>query len=218
MALLESNSLPEPLIGLLLAGGQSRRMGGGDKCLLKLGGEPLLTHIIKRLKPQVSTMLINANGDPGRFAEFGLPVIADSVEGFAGPLAGVLAGMVWARMNQPETRWVVTAATDTPFFPADYAEKLLQSVDNTYPSIALSTSQGRSHPVFGLWPTALAEDLDQALRSGVRKVLDWTDHHNTCLVEFLQIEIGGEKLDPFFNVNRPEDLTQAETLIAEAAL
>ncbi|RMF07441.1 MAG: molybdenum cofactor guanylyltransferase MobA, partial [Alphaproteobacteria bacterium] len=113
------NSLAgEAVVGVLLAGGQSRRMGGGDKCLLELGGRPLLAHAIERLRPQVTALVLNANGDPRRFSAFGLPVTADPVEGFAGPLAGVLAGIDWAQVHAPESRWIVTAASDTPFFPA----------------------------------------------------------------------------------------------------
>lgn len=202
----------QPIIGLLLAGGQARRMGGGDKCLLALRERPLLAHIIDRLAPQVSDLVINANGDPDRFEAFGLPVVRDPVEGFAGPLAGVLAGMLWARANRPDANWVVTAATDTPFFPSDLVARLLAAVGDTYPAIALSSSDGRQHPVFGLWPTALAGDLDDALRHGTRKVLDWTAKHSTAIVDFPMISAAGETVDPFFNTNRPEDLEKAETL------
>lgn len=204
----------EPVIGVLLAGGQSRRMGGGDKCLLPLAGKPLLQHVIDRLRPQVTAIVLNANGDPARFAPFGLDVVADSVEGFAGPLAGVLAGLRWARANNPQARWIVTAATDTPFFPRDLVARLLAAAGSQYPAIALAESGGRQHPVFGLWPTALADDLEAALQSGTRKVLDWTDRHTTVSAPFAAIEVAGRSIDPFYNANRPDDLAEAEAMIA----
>ena len=207
----------EPIIGVLLAGGQSRRMGGGDKCLLELAGKPLLAHVFERLKPQTSALVLNANGDLDRFSEFGLPTIADPVEGFAGPLAGVLAGFTWARENAPDTRWIVTAATDTPFFPQDLVTKLLDATKGQYPGIALASSNERMHPVFGLWPVALAGDLHQALESGTRKVLDWTDRHKTVTAEFPGIETGGITIDPFFNANRPDDMAHAAAVLAEMA-
>lgn len=207
--------MPDAAIGVLLAGGQSRRMGGGDKCLLALAGRPLLAHVIERLEPQTERLVLNANGDAARFAEFGLPVIADPVEGFAGPLAGVLAGFNWARANTPHVRWIVTAATDTPFFPQDIVPRLLDATGGQYPAIALAASHGRTHPVFGLWPTLLADDLHEALNDGTRKVLDWTDRHTTTVAEFSDIRLGETTLDPFFNANRPDDLAHAETLLAE---
>ncbi len=207
----------EPIIGVLLAGGQSRRMGGGDKSLLELAGKPLLAHVIERLRPQVATLVLNANGDPERFGAFGLDVVADPVEGFAGPLAGVLAGYGWARENAPEARWIVTAASDTPFFPGDLVQRLLSATGGAYPAIALAGSAGRLHPVFGLWPTALAEDLRAALHSGTRKVLDWTDRHMMVKEEFAPAEIGGKTVDPFFNANRPDDLAEAQALFEAAA-
>ncbi len=207
----------EPVVGLLLAGGQSRRMGGGDKCLLRFGTETLLSHVAGRLAPQVSRLLLNANGDPSRFSDFGLPVISDSVEGYAGPLAGILSGLIWVRQNDPDVRWIVSAATDTPFFPSNLVAKLYESV-NTYPAIAIAASDGKPQPVFGLWPTALAEDLDKSLRTGTRKVLDWCDRHSTLFVEFPYMITGGYQLDPFFNTNKPEDLKEAENILAMAEL
>ncbi len=206
-------SAQEKIIGVLLAGGQSRRMGGGDKCLLELAGKPLLAHAIARLRPQTDTLVLNANGDPQRFAAFGLPVVADPVAGFAGPLAGVLAGFDWTRAHAPNARWIVTAATDTPFFPKNLVAKLHDATRGNYPAIALAASRERSHPVFGLWPVALCDDLRQALESGTRKVLEWTGRHTTMIVEFPQAVIGAATLDPFFNANRHEDLSQAETIL-----
>ena len=206
---------PEQIVGVLLAGGQSRRMGGGDKCLLELAGKPLLTRVIDRLRPQTSTLVLNANGDLDRFSAFALPTVADPVEGFAGPLAGVLAGFTWAREHVPDARWIVTAATDTPFFPQDVVARLLDATKGRYPAIALAQSDGRMHPVFGLWPVALCDDLREALGSGTRKVLHWTGRHITTTAEFPVTQIGDTSLDPFFNVNSPDDLAHAEAVFAE---
>ncbi len=210
-----SENRSDPVIGLLLAGGQARRMGGGDKCLLQLAGKTLLEHVIERLEPQTNALVLNANGDPARFAAFGRPVVADPVEGFAGPLAGVLAGFLWARENMPQARWVVTAATDTPFFPQDLVSRLMEATEGRYPAIALAASGGRQHPVFGLWPTALADDLHDAVMAGTRKVLDWTDRHTSVTAEFSDVRLGGGAIDPFFNANRPDDLARAEALLSE---
>jgi molybdopterin-guanine dinucleotide biosynthesis protein A len=192
-------------------------MGGGDKCLLELAGKPLLTHVIERLKPQTSTLVLNANGDLERFSRFNLPTVADPVEGFAGPLAGVLAGFTWARKHAPEARWIVTAATDTPFFPQDLVARLLDATGGEYPAIALASSNERMHPVFGLWPAILADDLRDALQSGTRKVLDWTDRHTSVTATFPQAQIGQTTIDPFFNANRPDDMAHAESVLAETA-
>jgi molybdopterin-guanine dinucleotide biosynthesis protein A len=192
-------------------------MGGGDKCLLEVANQPLLVHTRDRLRPQVSELILNANGAPERFAAFGLPVVPDPVEGFAGPLAGVLAGLGWAQNNAPNARWIVTAATDTPFFPRDLAARLFAATEGQYPAIALASSGDRLHPVFGLWPTALADNLREALEQGTRKVLDWTDRHVRVSADFPIEDKSREPLDPFFNVNRPEDLARAESVFEAVA-
>jgi molybdopterin-guanine dinucleotide biosynthesis protein A len=202
------------VIGVLLAGGQSRRMGGGDKGMLELGGAPLMQRVMERLRPQVSAMVINANGDPARFACFGLPVVADATADFAGPLSGVLAGLDWARANHSGVRFVVTAACDTPFFPQNLVAELVRATYWRYPAIALAASDEGAHPVFGLWPTALADDLRAALAGGVRKVLDWTDKHGARLAKFPPAELPGGCADPFFNINTPDELVKAERLLA----
>ena len=207
-------SRTKEVVGIVLAGGQARRMGGGDKCLLEIGGETLLSRAIDRLSPQVSELVINANGDETRFASFDPPVVKDTIEGFVGPLAGVLAGMRWAQAHAPDVPYIITAASDTPFFPRDLAQRLLFGAGNDRLSIVLAASNGRVHPVFGLWSVALADDLEKALNSGLRKILDWTDMHNMVEVVF---ETDAAQIDPFFNVNRPEDLAEAE-LIAERVL
>jgi molybdenum cofactor guanylyltransferase len=199
----------DPVLGVLLAGGQARRMGGGDKCLRPLGGRPLLARVIGRAAPQVRALLLNANGDPARFAAFGLPVAADVVEGFAGPLAGVLTGMEWARAELPDCPWIATIATDTPFFPEDLVARLLAAVESAAADLACAASGGRTHPVFGLWPVRLADDLRRAmLDDGIRKVDVWTARHRLAVVDFPTAP-----LDPFFNTNRPEDLAEAERLL-----
>ncbi len=202
-------------IGVLLAGGQSRRMGGGDKGLAMLAGKPMMQHVIDRLVPQCRTLVINANGDPKRFAAFPYPVIADTITGNVGPLAGVLAGMRWAAANAPSAKWVVTVSTDAPFLPDDLVARLLGGIEsNTEPAqIVLAESDGNLHPVIGLWPVALADDLDRHLQAGVRKVLAWTDRHGTAAVSFGPLMLGDRTVDPFFNVNTPEDMAAAAELL-----
>ena len=200
------------VIGCILAGGLARRMGGGDKGLIRLGGRLVLDHVLDRLKPQVSQVMLNANGDPTRFADYGLPVVPDSVEGFAGPLAGVLAGLEWARDNT-QAEWVATAATDTPFFPVDFVTRMLAAIEAAGADMACAASDGRHHPVFGLWPVRLAADLRHALmEEGIRKVDLWTARHKLVAVEFAT-----QPHDPFFNVNRPEDVEEAERIAQELA-
>jgi len=199
------------MVGVLLAGGQSRRMGGGDKSLNDLDGRPLLRHVVERAQPQVDTLILNANGDPARFAEYSLPVVADTVDGFVGPLAGVLTGQEWARENVRQAKWVVTMATDTPFFPTDLVTRFAAAIEENNADMAMATSGGNRHPVFGMWPVGLADDLRHALIvDGVRKVLHWTDRFN-----LIQVDFSANPYDPFFNVNRPEDLQQAGKLIRE---
>jgi molybdopterin-guanine dinucleotide biosynthesis protein A len=206
--------------GLLLAGGQSRRMsdafaaGRGDKGLLDLSGKPMLGHVIERLAPQAGRIVINANGDPARFASFNLPVVPDTIEGYAGPLAGILAGLRWSIVNAPDATHVVSVSTDAPFLPADLVTKLQQGLATASGSIALAQSGGELHPVIGLWPIALADDLEQALRAGTRKVLAWTDRHGTIPVEFPFSYLKGRYVDPFFNANTPEELAEARQLLA----
>jgi molybdopterin-guanine dinucleotide biosynthesis protein A len=200
------------VIGCILAGGLARRMGGGDKGLIRLGGRLVLDHVLDRLKPQVRQIILNANGDAARFAAYGLPVVADSVEGFAGPLAGVLAGLEWARDNT-QAEWVATAATDTPFFPRDFVTRMLAAIEAAGADMACAASDGRHHPVFGLWPVRLAADLRHALvEEDIRKVDIWTARHKLVAVEF-----AAEPHDPFFNVNRPEDVEEAERIAQELA-
>lgn len=199
------------IAGVLLAGGLSRRMGGGDKSLRVLGGSTILQRVIARTRPQVVALVLNANGDPARFAEFGLPVVADSVAGFAGPLAGVLAGLDWAAATVPGATHVASFATDTPFLPTDLVARLTAAVTDGKHDLACAASNGRSHPVFGLWPLALREDLRAALNLGTRKVDQWTARHRLAVVEFT-----AQPYDPFFNANTPEDLNEGERVSRSA--
>ena len=200
------------VVGLLLAGGQSRRMGGGDKTLRLLGGIPLLERVIERLRPQIDALVLNANGDPARFARCALPVVPDSVPGFAGPLAGVLAGLDWAATHRSDCHYVVSVATDAPFLPADLVVRLAEGLDEAGADLSCAASGGRSHPVFGLWPVRLRDDLRGALvDQGIRKVDLWTSRHKLATVPF-----SDQPVDPFFNANRPEDFAAAEALLKSA--
>jgi molybdenum cofactor guanylyltransferase len=208
----------ETITGILLAGGQSRRMfpaaaAGGDKALRDLVGRPMLAHVIERLRPQVASLVLNANGDPSRFAAFGLPVVADTVGGFAGPLAGVLAGMRWSQRHAPQATHIASVSTDAPFIPLDLVARLAGAVAVRPTAIAIARSAGELHPVIGLWPLTLADDLEAALHDGVRKVLAWTDRHGTEPVDFPFVPMAGRQIDPFFNANHPDELDEARRLL-----
>jgi len=198
------------IVGLLLAGGQSRRMGGGDKALRVIGGVSLLERVIERMRPQVETLVLNANGAPARFASFGLPVVPDSVPGYAGPLAGVLAGLDWTAEHHPDCPYIVSVATDAPFLPGDLVSRLVRGMEKSGADLACAASGGQPHPVIGLWPVRLREDLRRAVVvETVRKVDVWTARHRLATVPF-----PSDPIDPFFNANRPEDLTTAAALLA----
>lgn len=186
-----------------------------EKPLKLLADRPMIERIIDRLRAQLNDIVINANGDPSRFVRFGLPVMADSVAGFAGPLAGILAGMEWARQNQPETTHIVTVAADTPFFPDNLVKSLQAAVAAKSATIAVASSGGRRHPVFGLWPIELQSDLCNWLGNpDNRRVTAWIERHDHIDVEFSVIETTGSDVDPFFNVNTPEDFERATQLAA----
>lgn len=197
-------------VGVILAGGAATRMGGGDKGRLNLGGRSILAHVIERLEPQVAAVALNANGDLGRFADLGLPVLPDSVAGLPGPLAGVLAGLDWAAEQGADH--VVSAAADTPFFPGDLVPRLIEAAEREGKPMALARTEGNRHPTFGLWPVALRDDLREALTGGLRKVVLWTDRHGTAHADFPVVGF-----DPFFNVNTPDDLEEARRLLESAA-
>jgi molybdopterin-guanine dinucleotide biosynthesis protein A len=198
-------------VGIVLAGGQSRRLGGGDKCLRPLAGRPILAHVIARFQPQVAALALNANGAPGRFAGFGLPVVADSIAGFAGPLAGVLAGLDWAAAAAPAATHLASVPADAPFLPRDLVERLRAGLGASH-EIACAVSGGRLHPVFALWPIAQRGALRRALaQEGVRRVEEWVRRLPLAVVEFAAAPV-----DPFFNINRAQDLAEAERLALPA--
>lgn len=197
-------------LGLLLAGGLARRMGGGDKPLRTIAGRTILAHVVERLSPQCDGLLLNANGDPVRFADYRLPVVADSVPDFAGPLAGILAGLDWLAANRPGSDWLVSVAADTPFIPRDLVARLHVAREAAGVPLACAASGGWTHPVIGLWPVALREELRHALAvEDERKIDRWTARHGVVSVEW-----PAEPVDPFFNANRPDDLAEAERLHA----
>ena len=197
------------ICGLLLAGGQSRRMGGGDKCLLPLGGRTLLQCMIDAARPQVGALVLNTNSDPALFTAYRLPIEPDVIDGHAGPLAGVLTGLEWAAECAPESSWVASFACDAPFVPPGLVSGLRQAIEAADADMACAASGGRHHPVFALWPVRLAADLREAVtREGLRKVDDWTSRYAQVRVEFSAFPN-----DPFFNINRPEDLATAEALL-----
>jgi molybdopterin-guanine dinucleotide biosynthesis protein A len=200
-------------IGVILAGGQARRMGGGDKGRLQLGSKSLLDHVCNRLEAQVAGLALNTNGNPDRFSDLGLPVVADSIGGFVGPLAGVLAGLDWAH-GQDKTL-IVTVAADTPFFPLDLVTRLLTAGDGMADPLVLAATRdgdGKTwrHPTFGLWPVSLRHDLRGHLEAGLRKVIQWSDKHQGRQIVFETVPF-----DPFFNINKPEDLKCAEQMLKE---
>lgn len=203
------------IAGVILAGGLARRMGGGDKATGLIAGQSMFDRVKNRLTPQVSSIVLNANGDPARFADLGLPVAPDSITDYPGPLAGVLAGMDWAAGEGASH--ILSVAADTPFFPTDLGARLAAEVSEDTP-IALAATpdpkRGMSrHPTFGLWPVALADDLRASLNDGVRKVVLWTDRHGAAMVPFPV-----DPFDPFFNVNTPDDMAVAEALAEEHGL
>lgn len=198
-----------PTIGVLLAGGLARRMGGGDKPLREIGGRTLMARAIERLAPQCETLIVNANGDPARFADLGLPVVADSVEGFAGPLAGILAALDWARLNRPGIDWIVSIPTDSPFLPYDLVAELHRARLLAASALACARSGEQVHPVIGLWPVSLAEDLRRALVvEEMRKIDRWTARHGVAEATW-----PATPYDPFFNANSPDDLAEAEAIL-----
>jgi molybdopterin-guanine dinucleotide biosynthesis protein A len=196
--------------GVLLAGGLARRMGGGDKPMRQIGGRTILERVIARLMPQCDGLILNANGDPARFAAFGLPVLADTIENFPGPLAGILAALDWAAIHRPDVSWILSAPGDCPFLPRDLVARLHRARAAENAEIAVAASDGQSHHVIGLWSVDLREQLRHALVvEGVRGVGRWTERYRLAIVEWPV-----ETLDPFFNANTTDDLAVAEQLAA----
>jgi molybdopterin-guanine dinucleotide biosynthesis protein A len=205
----DSASLPHPAtLGLVLAGGLARRMGGGDKALIAIGGVAILDRVLGLLRPACGEIILNANGDPARFARYGLPVIPDSVPDFAGPLAGILAGLDWAAAKRPDLAWVVSVPGDCPFLPPDLVMQLHEARQQAGLSLACARSGDWRHPVVALWPVAMREDLRHALvAEGLRKIEVWTARHGVAIADW-----PAKPVDPFFNVNTPEDAAEAERL------
>lgn len=204
---------PETLC-VVLAGGLGRRMGGGDKPMREIGGRTILDHVIERLEGQSDGLILNANGDPDRFARFGLPVVADTIEGYPGPLAGILAALEWTAANRPSIEWVVSAAGDCPFLPRDLVARLQQARSAEGADLAVAASGGQAHPVIGLWKVALRDELRHALvDEDLRKIDRWTARYRLATVAWPV-----EPVDPFFNANTVDDLAEAErlaTLVAD---
>jgi molybdopterin-guanine dinucleotide biosynthesis protein A len=195
-------------LGLVLAGGLARRMGGGDKALIRIGEATILERVLARLAPHCAGIVLNANGDPARFAPFGQPVISDDVAGFAGPLAGILAGLDWAASHVPDIEWVVSVPGDCPFLPRDLVQRLHAARRDAGSPLACAQSGAWRHPVVGLWRVALRYDLRHALvDEDLRKIEVWTARHGVALAEW-----PAEPVDPFFNVNTPEDVAEATRL------
>jgi len=202
-----------PTLGVVLAGGLARRMGGGDKPLRNLGGRPLLDHVLARLRPQAAALLLNANGDPARFTAWGLPVVADGVPDYPGPLAGILAALDWTADRRPELSWVVSVPGDCPFIPADLVARLHAARGAAEVPLACARSGSWTHPPIGLWPVALREELRAALLAGERKIDRWTARHGCAEAAWPD-----QPLDPFFNSNTPEELALAESLLRDHPL
>ena len=184
--------------------------GGGDKNLLRLLGKSILQHVVERTEPQVDKLILNANGESSRFSEFGFPVVRDVIEGYAGPLAGILTGLEWASANVPNCHWVVTFATDAPFVPKNLVAKLQQSIEVEGADIACAISNDRTHPPFAIWPVQLKDQLRAAMvDEEMRKIDLWTARYKVAHVPF---QVDG--MDPFFNINKPHQLKEAESYLS----
>jgi len=198
----------EKTLGLVLAGGLARRMGGGDKALLEIGGKTILSRVLATLKPQCEAVILNANGDTGRFAAFGLPVVSDDIPDFAGPLAGILAGLDWMAAHHPDLQWMASVPGDCPFLPADLVSRLHQMRERAGTPLACAKSGDWRHPTVGLWNVALRENLRRALiDEDLHKIEIWTARHGIAIAEWPD-----RPVDPFFNVNTPEDRDRADAI------
>lgn len=205
-----TTSAADKIPGVLLAGGLARRMGGGDKPMRTIAGRTILERVIARLEPQCDELILNANGDPARFTAFALPVIADSVADFPGPLAGILAALDWVAVNRPDVKWMLSAAADCPFLPRDLVSRLDQARATENAELAVAASGSQSHPVVGLWSVGLRDELRHALVvEGIRKIDRWTARYKLVTVTWPTTP-----LDPFFNANTVEDIAEAERLAA----
>ena len=204
---MTERKLPSTL-GLVLAGGLARRMGGGDKALIEIGGRAILDRVLETLAPQCDGMILNANGDPQRFARFGLPVVADDIPDFAGPLAGILAGLDWLVAHRPDLEWMVSVPGDCPFLPVDLVQRLHAVREQEGTKLACARSGDWRHPVVGLWHVSLRDDLRHAIvQEDLHKIEVWTARHGIAIAEWPDTPF-----DPFFNVNTPEDRARANEI------
>lgn len=195
------------ITGVILAGGQSRRMGGGDKFLKKVANKTILEHVINQFTKQCETIIISANGDLSRLESYNLPIVKDPIGEDMGPLSGILAAMLWSQSNKPTHTHIVSVAADSPLFPLNYTDNMLKHANELESnSIILAKSRGRHHPIFGLWPIECATVLQSFLKTGGRKIRAWTDTQPNGTVEFPDLLINETSIDPFFNINEPEDL------------
>jgi molybdopterin-guanine dinucleotide biosynthesis protein A len=207
---MTSEQAVPPTVGAILAGGLARRLGGGDKALRKVGGRTILSRLVDRLTPQVTRLVLNANDEPRRFNGVGLPVVADSLPDYPGPLAGVLAALEWTAWSAPGIQWVVTVPGDAPFVPRDLVSRLHAERHRDGAIFACAGSSGRTHPVVALWPVSIRGEFRRTVaEDGVRKVGAFTQRYSCSVVQW-----GTEPVDPFFNVNTPEDLIEADRLVA----
>lgn len=199
-----------PTVGAILAGGLARRMGGGDKSLRPIGGRTVLERIVERVTPQVARLMLNANADPSRFEAMGLPVVADSLPDNPGPLAGVLAALDWTSAIEPGISWVLTLPGDAPFIPRDLVSRLHAARQRDDTMLACAASRNRSHPVIALWPVAIRDELrDAIVAQSIRKIEAFTERYRRVTVEWPVTPV-----DPFFNINTPKDLEEADLLVA----
>lgn len=207
----DAHTADRRILGVILAGGQSRRMGGGDKGLADLGGRPMLDHVITRFSPQVATLVLSANGDPQRFARFGLPIVPDLENRADGPLAGIVAAMDWAARSAPGIDAIATVTSDVPFLPTDLVANL-RAASAFGPAVAVSSA--RRHPAIALWPMTFRNLIAEALARGERGLNYFAVRNNAVEVSFPLGEADGQMLDPFFNINTPADLAEARAILA----
>jgi len=212
---MQSTGRMTEIVGIILAGGLSRRMGGQPKALMPFAGQPMVAHVIERIRSSVEACILNVNDDNSAYAQFGLPIVADAFGDYAGPLAGLLSGMIWAAEHHPDARYVVTAPCDTPFLPENYVGALVEATAADSGTIVIAASGGRSHFASGLWPLALSDHLAAYLAAGERRTQTWIEQNPNRSVTFPLVDDGRSGFDPFFNVNTPEDLATAERFARE---
>lgn len=202
-------AFPPETVGVILAGGRAQRMEGRDKAFIVLDGAPILTHVAKHFAPQCLATVISANGDPSRFKTFQLPVVPDTIPDHPGPLAGILAALEWVAKHHPSVDWVASVTVDAPFIPDDFVLRLHEARSSRRAELAIAQSAERNHPACALWPVSSSASLRQAIQAeGLRKVGAWVARHDTGTAVW-----PSHPVDPFFNINTPEDLKLAQSLI-----